>query len=100
MAAKIVDSCTDFNDFLSWGASRRAETFFDDSYTVFNDFSLARQGAEAGLEGLRKASRAVEKKRTSGKMLKLSTVSHKITLFVCFGNLFLLKCAKTIVKHS
>ena len=43
--AKIVDSCTDFNDFLSWGASRRAETFFDDSYTVFNDFSLARQGA-------------------------------------------------------
>ena len=43
--AKIGDSCTDFNDFLSRGASRRAETFFDDSYTVFTDFSLARQGA-------------------------------------------------------
>ena len=60
MEAKIVDSCTDFNDFLSWGASRRAETFFDDSYTVFNDFSLARQGAKVGLGRLRKASKAVK----------------------------------------
>ena len=33
---------------------------FDDSYTVFNDFSLARQGAKVGLGRLRKASKAVK----------------------------------------
>ena len=65
MEPKIVDSCTDFNDFLSWGASRRAETFFDDSYTVFNDFALAKEGAQDGFGGVGRASRAAKDAKTA-----------------------------------
>ena len=31
---------------------------FDDSYTVFNDFALAKEGAQDGVGGVGRASRA------------------------------------------
>ena len=52
------------------------------------------------MKGLQRASRAVEKKTTTGKMLKLSTVSHKIAISEKVQNKFGAKPSKTIVFHS
>ena len=38
---------------------------FDDSYTVFNDFALAKEGAQDGFGGVGRASRAAKDAKTA-----------------------------------
>ena len=38
---------------------------FDDSYTVFNDFALAKEGAQDGFGGVGRTSRAAKDAKTA-----------------------------------
>ena len=49
---KIVDSGTDFNDFVSRLCRNGRGMIFDHSYTVFNDFALAKEGAQDRFGGV------------------------------------------------
>ena len=63
--ARIVDSCTDFNDFVSRLCRNGRGMIFDDSYTVFNDFALAKEGAQDGFGGVGRTSRAAIDAKTA-----------------------------------
>ena len=65
MTAKIVDSCTDFNDFVPRLCRNGRGMIFDDSYIVFNDFALAQEGAQDGFGGFGRASRAAKDAKTA-----------------------------------
>ena len=63
--AKIVDSYADFNDCVSRLCRNGRGMIFDDSYSVFNDFALAKEGAQDCFGGFGRASRAAKDAKTA-----------------------------------
>ena len=49
----------------SWRASRRAENFFDECYSVFGRFMFAREQPKVALNGFGRASRAAKDAKTT-----------------------------------